>query len=130
MLAEVSLEERSGISVARVIGEVDLSNAGDLTATMQKAVQRTSAGLVLDLSETTYLDSSGLHFVFELGKRLRDRGQHLELVVPTASPVAAILEIVGIGLLAPVSRTLDEAVAKLEEHAADVPPTAPGESQA
>ena len=88
MLAEIVLEERAGIPVARVIGEVDLSNAGDLTATMQKAVQRTSAGLVLDFSETTYLDSSGLHFIFELGKRLLI-GQRLVEAHGMASSIVA-----------------------------------------
>jgi hypothetical protein len=31
-------------------------------------------------------------------------------------------------MLAPVSQTLDDAVAKLKEHAADVPPRAPGQA--
>ena len=102
-----------------------MSNAPDLSATLQRAIRHVSAGLVLDFSGTSYLDSAGLHFIFDLGKRLRDRGQRLELVVPEGSPVGAILEIVHVEMLAPVSQTLDAAVAKLKEHAADVPPRAP-----
>jgi anti-sigma B factor antagonist len=128
MLADVSFEERSGITIARVRGEIDMSNAGDLTVTLQRAVRHVAAGLVLDFSGTSYLDSAGLHFIFDLGKRLRDRGQRLELVVPEGSPVGAILDIVNVEMLAPVSQTLDDAVAKLKEHAADVPPRAPGQA--
>jgi anti-sigma B factor antagonist len=128
MLADVSFEERSGIPIARVRGEIDMSNAGDLTVTLQRAVRQVAAGLVLDFSGTSYLDSAGLHFIFDLGKRLRDRGQRLELVVPEGSPVGAILDIVNVETLAPVSQTLDDAVAKLKEHAADVPPRAPGQA--
>jgi anti-anti-sigma regulatory factor len=73
------------------------------------------------LSGTSYLDSAGLHFVFDLGKRLRDRGQRLELVVPAESPVAAILRLVGVESLAPINGSLEQAVARLQAHAADVP---------
>ena len=121
MLADVAFEERDGISIARVRGEVDMSNAGELSSTLQGAVDQIAAGLVLDFSGTSYLDSAGLHFVFDLGKRLRDRGQRLELVVPTESPVAGILRLVGVETLAPISQTLDEAVTRLRAHAADTP---------
>jgi anti-sigma B factor antagonist len=98
-----------------------MSNAPELGATLQNAVQHASAGLVVDFTPTEYLDSAGLHFVFELGKRLRHRGQRLHLVVPEDSPVAAVLEMVQIDSLAPRSLTVDEAIAKLLAHAADAP---------
>jgi anti-anti-sigma factor len=125
MAADVQFEDLGGVPVARVSGEVDMSNAAELGATLQSAVEHGSAGLVIDFSTTEYLDSAGLHFVFDLGKRLRDRGQRLHLVVPSESPVATVLAIVNVESLAPTSRTLDEAVEKLREHAADVPPAEP-----
>src|SRR5438045_246296 len=121
MLADVAVEELDGVSVAHVRGEVDLSNAPDLRHTLQDAVQHVSAGLVLDLSNTFYLDSAGLHFVFELGKRLRDRGQRLEIVAPSGSPVTEVLRIVGIESIAPLSETVNVAVGRLREHVADLP---------
>jgi anti-sigma B factor antagonist len=125
MPADIQFEDLDGVPVASVRGEVDMSNARELGARLQNAVQHVSAGLVIDFSTTEYLDSAGLHFVFDLGKRLRDRGQRLHLVVPAGSPVARVLEIVSVESLAPCSRTLDEALAKLREHAADVPPAEP-----
>jgi len=123
MLADVQFEEVSGVAIAHVRGEVDMSNAAELSATLQNAVEHSAAGLIVDFTTTQYLDSAGLHFVFDLGKRLRDRGQRLHLVVPTDSPVAAVLDIVQIDSLAPRSLTIDEALEKLRAHAADVPPT-------
>jgi anti-sigma B factor antagonist len=125
MLADIHVEDVAGITVARVRGEVDMSNASELSQTLQNAVEHVAAGLVIDFTPTEYLDSAGLHFVFDLGKRLRDRGQRLHLVVPAGSPVAAVLEIVQIESLAPRSLTVDEAVEKLRAHAADVPPAPP-----
>jgi anti-anti-sigma regulatory factor len=91
---------------------------------LQNAVEHVAAGLIVDFTSTDYLDSAGLHFVFDLGKRLRDRGQRLHLVVPLDSLVATVLDIVQIDSLAPRSLTVDEAVEKLRAHAADVPPPA------
>jgi anti-sigma B factor antagonist len=122
MLAEVQFEERDGNPVARIRGEVDMSNVSQLSTTLQNAVAQSAAGLVLDFSQTNYLDSAGLQFIFDLGKRLRDRGQRLYLVVPAKSPVGAVLDIVRVESLAPRCATLDEALERLTAHAADVPP--------
>ena len=110
MLADVALEDQGGVSVAHVRGEVDLSNALELRNVLQDAVRHVSAGLVIDFSETGYLDSAGLHFVFELAKRLRDRGQRLELVVAPGSAVESVLRIVGVEALAALSPTVDDAI--------------------
>jgi anti-anti-sigma factor len=125
MLADVHFDDVGGIPVARVRGEVDMSNAGEVGMTLQNAVEQASAGLIIDFTPTEYLDSAGLHFVFDLGKRLRDRGQRLYLVVPPESPVATVLRIVNVDTLAPCSGTLDEALQKLRAHADDVPSSMP-----
>lgn len=125
MRAEVELEERDGIPVARIRGEIDMSNVAELGATLQDAVQQSAPGLVIDFSATGYLDSAGLHFIFDLGKRLRDRGQRLFLAVSADTPVATVLEIVNVDALAPRCPTLEDALERLREHAADVPPPAP-----
>src|SRR3954464_2280669 len=122
MLADIQFEDHGGRPVARIRGEIDMSNVGDLSMTVQGVVGQASAGLVIDFSETQYLDSAGLHFIFDLGKRLRDRGQRLYLVVPPGSPVGSVLEIVNVDLLAPRCETLEAAVERLTAHAADVPP--------
>jgi anti-anti-sigma factor len=126
MLAEVRLDIVEGVPVARVGGEVDMSNANEVSFTLRNALEHVGAGLVIDFTPTTYLDSAGLHFVFDLGKRLRDRGQRLFLVAPGDSPVASVLDIVGVASLAPCSETLDEALDLLRAHASDVPPPAAG----
>ena len=122
MLADVNFEDHGGSPVARIRGEIDMSNVGDLNLTLRNAVAQSSAGLVIDFSETEYLDSAGLHFIFDLGKRLRDRGQRLYLTVPPGSPVAAVLDIVNVDSLAPRCETLELALERLSQHAADVPP--------
>jgi anti-sigma B factor antagonist len=122
VLADIQFEDHAGSPVARVRGEIDMSNVGELSLALQNAVVQSAAGLVIDFSRTEYLDSAGLHFIFDLGKRLRDRGQRLYLVVPPGSPVAAVLDIVSVDSIAPRCETLEQALEKLAAHAADVPP--------
>jgi len=122
MLADVQFEESDGAPVARIRGEIDMSNVGEVSVTLKNAVGQSAAGIVVDFTDTTYLDSAGLHFIFDLGKRLRDRGQRLYLVVPPGSLVATVLDIVSVDSLARRCETLDEAVERLSRHAADVPP--------
>ena len=66
------------VLVARVSGEVDLSNAASVTDRLIEATPNSATALVLDLSGTRYLDSSGVRMLFELAQRLRNRGQELE----------------------------------------------------
>lgn len=123
MLADVQFDDNDGSPVAYIRGEVDMSNVAQLSTTLQNAITQSAPGLVIDFSQTRYLDSAGLHFIFDLGKRLRDRGQRLYLVVPSVSPVGAVLDIVRVDSLAPRCETLEQALELMRAHAADVPPT-------
>src|SRR3954452_22409802 len=91
MLATLQLELGTETPVARLIGEVDASNAPGFTTELKDAVPNTAIGLVLDLSETTYLDSSGLHLIFDLADALRRRQQTLQLVVPPETFIDDVL---------------------------------------
>jgi anti-anti-sigma factor len=124
MLADVQFEDHAGSPVARIRGEVDMSNVGELSLTLQNSVGQGAAGMVVDFSQTLYLDSAGLHFIFDLAKRLRDRGQRLYLVVPSDSLMSSVLAIVNVDSMAPRCETLEEALQRLDAHASDIPPSA------
>jgi anti-anti-sigma factor len=127
MLAELVFETSDGIAVARVTGEVDMSNAADLMVSLREAVDQDTPGLVLDLTGTTYLDSSGLHNMFDLAKRLRDRGQRLHIVVPAGSALEPVISLAQVDALAPIERTVEDALAQLSTFRnANDPGEAPG----
>ena len=121
MLADVHFDELEPGPVAHIRGEIDMSNATDVSASLQNAVAQSAAGLIVDFTQTRYLDSAGVQFIFEIGKRLRDRGQRLYLVAPEHSPVGIVLEIVNVDALALRCETLEVALERLAQHAADVP---------
>jgi anti-anti-sigma factor len=111
-LEQVELEQRGDVVVAQVSGEIDLSNAASVTDRLIEATPNSVAVLVVDLSGTRYLDSSGVRMLFELAHRLRNRGQKLELVVPDGSNVKRVLLMTEVERVVPVSSSVDDAVSE------------------
>jgi anti-anti-sigma factor len=118
-MSELSHLELSGddVVVARLSGEIDLSNASEVGDELSTSVPNTALGLVLDLTATTYLDSSGVHLVFDLAERLRRRQQQLRVVVPAGAPIRRVLRIVELDDTVPVIASVDEAVEQIRTSA-------------
>jgi anti-sigma B factor antagonist len=92
--------ERDGTQLrVRVAGEIDISNARDVGGTIERAVPADVGGVVIDLAEITYLDSSGISLLLRLEERLRARRIDMRLAVPAGAPVRAALEFTGLGRL-------------------------------
>jgi anti-sigma B factor antagonist len=112
-LSEIEFEERDGVLVARIEGDVDGSNAVELARALGQRLPSSAEGLVLDLSTVAYLDSAGIELLFSLARQLGDRRQRLHLGVPGSSPVRRVLEICDISAVAPMSDSAAEAVREI-----------------
>jgi anti-anti-sigma factor len=113
-LARIQIETARSAVVARISGEVDISNVDLIKRKLTDSVTRSSPGLVVDVSDTTYLDSSGVYLLFELARALEGRGQRLSVVAPPKAPSTRVLLITGLDRMVPVTTTLEEAVATVE----------------
>jgi len=109
--ARLAVDEVAGLPVARIDGEVDLSNAASLGASLDEAAG--DRGLVVDLSSVGFMDSAGLHMLFRLAAALAAHGCGLRVVVPRAAPLLAVLRISDPTGYIPVDETVDAAVAAL-----------------
>jgi anti-anti-sigma factor len=109
-LEHVSVDRRGDVVLAQVSGEVDLSNVANVKEQILDAVPNTAIALVLDLSRSDYLDSSGVRLIFELGERLGSRGQRLALVVPDDSFIRRVLMLMEVQQAVPMHASLDEAL--------------------
>jgi anti-sigma B factor antagonist len=106
-LAQLQVESFGDVVLARLKGEVDLSNASLVRERVLGSVPNTASGLVLDLTETYHLDSSGVRLVFELADRLGNRGQKLELVAPDDSVVRRVLVLTEVHRVVPMFTSVD-----------------------
>jgi anti-anti-sigma factor len=114
-LVRLEIEERDGddVVVARLTGELDISGASSTGQRIAEAVPSSARGVVVDMSELEFIDSSGISMLFELARRVGSRRQELRVVAPAGTPVARVLDIVEFERAAPVHADLDSAVAEI-----------------
>jgi anti-sigma B factor antagonist len=80
-----SIEEDAApprVTVLVVHGDADLHSAPELRERLRMATEGGSSGLVVDLSDVTFIDSTSLGVLLGAVKELRARGRELRLVVP------------------------------------------------
>ncbi len=111
--AAVELVERGPLLRVRMTGEVDLSNAAELETAIVELMPNEAAGMVLDLSALSYLDSSGIRMLLTLVGRFAWRGQQLAIVSPPGSRVRNVLQLAGASEVLVVDTADDAAIARL-----------------
>ena len=102
------------VYVVRVSGEVDMSHEEELRGELRTAVAADAKGVVVDLTECEFIDSSGVRALL-----LSREAQHSEkdserLAVAAASDqILRILSVMGIDRVIPIRPTVEEAAAAL-----------------
>jgi anti-anti-sigma factor len=109
-LADLVLESVDRVLVARIEGEIDLSNATDIGAQIGERMPNDALGVVLDLASVNYLDSAGIRLLFELRERVGRRGQELRLAIPPGASILRTLEIVDVPNAIAVFESVDAAL--------------------
>ena len=120
-LAQLVVGSDDDVLAVTLSGEIDMSNAADIEAAVERAVPNTAYGMVLDLSELTYLDSAGIRMLIGLANRFRWRRQQLCVAVPEGSRVWRVLDLAGASGAFAIDTTVDAARARMERSRADEP---------
>lgn len=94
------------VQVVEISGEVDLSNAIQVRDAVDRVLSADVGVIVVDLTDTAYVDSTGIAMLFRLAARLRQHRQELQLVVPPDSAIRAALELTNLPRTIPVRDTL------------------------
>jgi anti-anti-sigma factor len=114
-LADVQFSDHARVMVARLTGEVDLSNADGIEAAIAEATPNHAVALILDVSALDYLDSAGIHLIYKLREKLRARGQLLRLVIPAESPAHDALRLAGVSQAVETVQTLEAALREFSQ---------------
>lgn len=88
----LSVREEPGVTVVAVSGELDLLSAPTLMAELDDVVRQRTGDAVVDLSETTFMDSFGIHVLVSSYHRLARQSRRLA-VICGESPVRRTLEL-------------------------------------
>jgi anti-sigma B factor antagonist len=100
--------------VVRVAGEVDMSHEEELRGELRRAVAADSKGIVVDLTECEFIDSSGVRALL-LSREAQNDGDGTEhLAVAAASEqILRILSVMGINRVIPIRPTVEEAASAI-----------------
>lgn len=101
-------------AVVAAPGEVDLTNADGLREALLSALDRGARGLVVDMTQTTFLDSAGVTALVRASRRASAGNATLRLAV-TAPAVLRVLNLVGLDQVISVYPGVSEAVASLPD---------------
>ena len=111
----VTIAADDGVVVASLSGEIDLSNAAEITDALLRGVPNEALGLVIDLSEVSYIDSAGVRMLAELDHRLGWRAQALRVVAPEESRSRRVLEIAGLERVLSLDTTVEAARTSVQD---------------
>lgn len=81
--------------ILAVEGELDLATVPMLTRSVTDRLGESPTNLTLDLSALTFMDSSGLRLLIELGERARRERWQLRLIPSAHESANAVLRMTG-----------------------------------
>jgi anti-anti-sigma factor len=108
------------VAIVTLRGEHDLHSWSGVTVALANASQR--PGVVVDLSECTFLDSTMLTALLVAAKQLRTRDGALAVVTAHGTEVRRLFEVMNVDTLVEVHETRAAAIAGLVEGDVGVAP--------
>jgi anti-anti-sigma factor len=115
VISPLQLEPRGELLVGRLTGEIDISDVPVMRDRLYKALDNQDDGLLIDLSDATYIDSAVVNLLFELADRLGTHQLRLAVVIPEGGLVDRVLTIVDVGSVVDVYRDFGEALTALQK---------------
>jgi len=109
-MSALDIERIDGVPIAHVSEDLDAANAATVQRQLTDTLGPDASTLIVDLSDTRYLDSAGIDMVLRLSDRLDHRRAKLILVIPDTSQLKRLAEIVGLSDAIPIHPTLPAAL--------------------
>ena len=92
-----------GRSALTVRGDLDIATAPRLAEAVESQLSQQPQSLVVDLSHTTFLDSSGARELARVARRAAAAGVALEVVCPRANrPVRLVVDLLELRAVVPI----------------------------
>jgi anti-sigma B factor antagonist len=113
----VQAEANGSLHTVSVVGELDQSTADELRTALAEAIGDPGRGLLVDLSDCDFIDSTGLSLLVETKRRLAEDRRRFGVCCADAD-VRRLLELTGIDQAVTLFDTRAEAVAALSNGAA------------
>lgn len=117
-MSPLDIERIDGVPIVHIREDIDAANVASTQQQLGDALGPDASSLVIDLSDTRYLDSAGIDMLLRLSDRLDNRRAKLILVIPETSQLQRLATIVGLPDAIAIHPTLAGAL----QEAAKCPP--------
>lgn len=104
---EITVEDRPGVGIVAVAGEVDLATAPAIESTLAAVV---APAVVVDLRGVTFMDSSGLRAVIDGYRSAVARHASFAVVASSDGAVARLFELAMVDTIMTVVDTVEAAL--------------------
>ena len=123
MRIETSLRHLDGIPVLDVVGEIDIYTTPQFKEAVSAAIDENKPAIIINMTQVTYMDSSGFGTLLSATKRLRPLDGALYLTGCNDS-IQRMLQITRLNTIFGVYATEDEALAAAKSASAGATATA------
>jgi anti-sigma B factor antagonist len=117
MIFRVQAETMEGLHAVSVSGELDQSTAPELRTALADLLGDVSGGVLVDLSDCAFIDSTGLSLLVETKRQLAEDTRRFGVCCPDPD-VRRLLELTGIDQAVGLFDTRDQAISALSAGAA------------
>lgn len=106
---ELAVSGPSGVPVLRVGGEIDVASAPEFHAAVSDLIGQGAKVVIVDMSDVSFIDSTGLGVLVSAEIEMREEGIDLRLVV-TRPQITRLLELTGLDEVFTVLSNTNDAV--------------------
>ena len=108
---QINIESpQAGVTVLRLVGDLDMNEVATFRPTLARAVQNAQRGVVLLLSELTFMDSSGVAVLIE-GLKWSQRRSISYVLADLTLGVQMVMELARLENFFTIAGNLEEAIA-------------------
>lgn len=109
----LSVTRLDGTDLVKVTGEIDITTIGEVEEFFSTLDAPT---LVIDLTEVTFMDTSGIHFLLRASTRPDGAARDVSLVVTPQSSVHVLLKLTGLTDQLTIVESVDDVAVSSDEH--------------
>jgi anti-anti-sigma factor len=120
-MSPLEIETIDGVPIAHVDKDIDAANVAATQRQLANALGPDALSIVIDLSDTRYVDSAGIDMLLRFSDRLDHRRAKLILVIPDTSQLRRLVTIVGLPEAIAIHSSLPDALQAARAKAAPSP---------
>ncbi|MDQ7032668.1 MAG: STAS domain-containing protein [Desulfonauticus sp.] len=89
-MEKLLVEKNNEVYLVKIVGELEIDSVEKLKPKLEAVIESDRNILAIDLSEITFMDSTGIGFLVALNNKLKRKGKKLVLVKPSVQVIKTL----------------------------------------